>query len=84
LGAWNFFILAPRLCLCICLWAGDGVFFSGEILPYLDKKIENYFFSSVNLTKFATFLLNLTKLSISKNWKKKHYWGVEEELWSSS
>jgi hypothetical protein len=46
-------------------------FFPGEILPFSEKEIVNYHFSSVNLTKFANFLLNFTKLSISKNWKKK-------------
>jgi len=46
-------------------------FFFCEFLPFLDKEIENYYFSSVNLTKFANFLLNFTKLSVSKNWKKK-------------
>jgi hypothetical protein len=46
-------------------------FFSGEILPFLEKEIVNYYFSSVNLTKFANFSLNFTKLSISKKWGKK-------------
>jgi hypothetical protein len=49
-----------------CGWC----FFSGEILPFLEKEIVNYYFCSVNLTKFANFSLNFTKLSISKKWEK--------------
>jgi hypothetical protein len=48
-------------------------FFSGEILPFLEKEIGNYYFSSVNLTEFSNFLLNFTKLSISKIGEKKHH-----------
>jgi hypothetical protein len=48
-------------------------FFSGEILPFLEKEIVNYYFCSVNLPKFANFSLNFTKLSISKIGKKKHH-----------
>jgi hypothetical protein len=47
-------------------------FLPGEILPFLEKEIGNYYFSSVNLTKFANVSLNFTKLSRSKKWEKKN------------
>jgi hypothetical protein len=46
-------------------------FFSGEIFPFLEREIGNYYFSSVNLTKFGNFSLTFTKLSISKKWEEK-------------
>jgi hypothetical protein len=53
-------------------WSWGWCFFSGENLPCLKKEIRNYYFSSVNFTKFANFSLNFTKLSISKKWGKKN------------
>jgi hypothetical protein len=53
-------------------------FFSGEILPFLEKEFGNYYFSSVNLTKFAIFSLNFTKLSISKQWEKNTIEGFKK------
>ncbi len=68
IGCLNFFHISSSIMLAyLPLSLGWCFFFLGEILPFLDKEIGNYHFSSANLIKFGNFLLNFIKLSISKN-----------------
>jgi len=72
IGCLKFFHISSWIMLAYLPLSWGWCFFSGEILPFLEKEIVNYYFSSVNLTKFANFSLNFTKLSISKKWEKKN------------
>jgi hypothetical protein len=73
IGCFNFFHISSSIMLACVPLSWGWCFFFGEILAFLEKEIVNYYFCSVNLTKFANFSLNFTKLSISKKWEKKHH-----------
>jgi hypothetical protein len=71
IGCLNFFHISSSIMLAYLPLSWGWCFFSGEILPTLDKEIVNYYFSSVNLTKFANFFIKFHQtFHISKLEKK--------------
>jgi hypothetical protein len=76
IGCLIFLHISSSIMLAYLPLSWGWCFFWGKFLPFLDKEIGNYYFSSVNLTTLANFLLNFTNFPYLKLEKKKHRLGV--------